>query len=56
MEDVLKGVIRHLLTTLGGAGLVISEGTTETIAAGLIAMGGVAWSIYSKKGKNNETL
>lgn len=48
MKDVLNGIIRHLITSLGGAGLVISEDETQMAAAALVTLGGFIWSIYEK--------
>lgn len=48
MKDVLNGIIRHLITTLGGAGLVISEDETQMAAAALATIVGFLWSVYEK--------
>lgn len=51
-SEQLAGIIRHILTTLGG-GLatkgLIDEAALSAIAGGIAALVGVAWSWWSKK-------
>ena len=52
MPDVVSGIIRHVLTTAGGAlvaaGYLTSDQWT-TIAGALAVIIGVVWSIISKR-------
>lgn len=62
-STVIVGIIRHILTTLGG--ILVAKGqldsaNLETIAGGLSALVGVVWSVYDKRTKplvvtNSET-
>jgi hypothetical protein len=44
----LTGVLRHVLTALGGAGFVASDDDLARLASALVALAGVLWSIWSK--------
>ena len=51
-QDQVLGIVRHVLTTVGG--IVVSKGITDTntmtaIVGGVVAFVGVVWSITSKK-------
>jgi hypothetical protein len=52
MPDILSGIIRHVLTTVGGAlvaaGYLTSDQWT-TIAGALAVIIGVVWSVISKR-------
>ena len=52
MNDIVAGLIRHALTTLGGvlvgAGYLTSDEWT-TIAGALAILIGVVWSVISKR-------
>jgi hypothetical protein len=52
MNDIVAGLIRHALTTLGGvlvgAGYLTSDEWT-TIAGALAVFIGVVWSVISKR-------
>ncbi len=52
MNEIVAGLIRHALTTLGGmlvgAGYVTSDEWT-TIAGALAVFVGVVWSVISKR-------
>jgi tetrahydromethanopterin S-methyltransferase subunit D len=52
MPDVVSGIIRHVLTTAGGAlvaaGYLTSDQWT-TIAGALAVIIGVVWSVISKR-------
>jgi len=52
-ESMLGGLIRHLLTTAGGAlvakGVVTATMLEPTIGA-IMTLFGVAWSLWKKKG------
>ena len=52
-KDVVLGLIRHAITTLGGA-LIVSKGlgdneTVNLVAGGIVAAIGIVWSIIDKK-------
>ena len=50
--DVIGGFVRHLLT-FGGGFLVtngmITDGDLQAVVGGVIAIGGVLWSIFAKR-------
>ena len=51
-QEQVLGIVRHLLTTVGG--IIVSkgindEGTMTAIVGGLVAVVGVVWSIWSNK-------
>lgn len=50
--DVISGLLRHLLT-FGGGYLVtngtLTDGDVQAITGGVIAIGGVLWSILNKR-------
>jgi hypothetical protein len=52
MNDIVAGLIRHALTTLGGvlvgAGYLTSDEWT-TLAGALVVFIGVVWSVLSKR-------
>ena len=51
-ESMIGGLVRHLLTTAGGALVakgVIAATAVEPIIGGLMALFGVAWSLWRKK-------
>ena len=50
MANILAGVIRHLLTAAGGAGLFSDNDVTQ-IASGLAALGGIIWSVVDKRSR-----
>jgi len=49
---IIKALVRHILTALGGA-LVVKYGvdgaSIEAIAGGAATAAGVAWSVYEKR-------
>lgn len=52
-KEVVLGLIRHALTTFGGA-IIVSKGlgdseTVNLIAGGIVAAIGVVWSVLDKK-------
>lgn len=52
MNPVYAGLIRHLLTALGGALAAkgyIGSGDVELVAGALATIIGVAWSVYEKR-------
>jgi len=55
MNTIIGSIVRHLLTSAGGAlaahGYAVSNSDVETIAGGLLAIGGVVWSIWQKRSK-----
>ena len=56
--DVIGGLTRHLLT-FGGGFLVtngtISDGELQAVIGGVIAIGGVLWSIFAKRAASSAT-
>ena len=51
-QDEILGIIRHLLTALGG--VLVTKGYVDgagldTIVGALVAVAGVAWSVYQKR-------
>jgi len=51
MGAVLTGLVRHILTILGGS--LMTQGVLETndidiVSGGLVAIGAVIWSVVSK--------
>jgi len=50
--DVIGGLVRHLLT-FGGGFLVtngtMSDGDLQAVVGGVIAIGGVFWSVFTKR-------
>lgn len=51
-KEVVSGVVRHILTALGGVLVskgVIEAGQVEMLVGSLVGIIGVAWSIYAKK-------
>jgi hypothetical protein len=54
MNPMLFGLLRHVLTMAGGylvAKGYVSEGDVETIVGATIALAGVAWSAFDKRGR-----
>lgn len=48
----IQGIVRHILTTLGGSLVtagVVTEGQLETLIGALVIVGGVAWSCWQKR-------
>ncbi len=58
--DKLSGILRHLLTTVGGAGFVVSQDDLLKLVSALATLIGFAWSLWSKSkqgtGKTPATL
>jgi hypothetical protein len=52
MKETVLGVVRHILTAIGG-GLIatgnVTEGDWQAIVGGVIAAIGVVWSILQKR-------
>lgn len=51
-NEILLGLVRHVLTALGGvlvAKGTVDQSTVETIVGGAAAIVGALWSIVSKK-------
>lgn len=49
--EVLGGIVRHVLTGIGGyfvASGTIDAGTMEIAVGAIVALVGVAWSIWTK--------
>lgn len=50
-SDDIQGVIRHILTTAGGALVttgVLSSGQLQDAIGALMVIGGIGWSLYQK--------
>ncbi len=50
--EVMGGIVRHLLTAIGGyffATGALDAGTLETAVGAAVALVGVAWSIWAKR-------
>lgn len=45
----LAGILRHILTTVGGAGFAVSDDDLVKLCSALAALAGVLWSIYTKR-------
>ena len=55
MQDIILGVVRHTLTSAGGA--LIAKGTVTSVAldqgvGAVITLIGIVWSIIEKKRKS----
>lgn len=51
-KEIVQGILRHLLTGVGGALAVkyqIDGATIEAIVGGVVALVGVVWSIRAKR-------
>lgn len=51
-SDAIQGIIRHFLTTAGGALVasgVINSGQLQDAVGALMVLGGIGWSIYQKR-------
>jgi hypothetical protein len=51
-QRVIMGVVRHGLTTIGGAMVAngyLDAAAAETVTGAGIALAGVAWSIWEKR-------
>jgi hypothetical protein len=56
--DVIGGLTRHLLTFAGGflvTNGTISDGELQAVIGGVIAIGGVLWSIFAKRAAGSAT-
>jgi hypothetical protein len=54
MNPMIFGLLRHVLTMAGGALVAAgyaSPTDVETVVGALLAIGGVAWSAYDKRGR-----
>lgn len=52
MQTMIMGIARHILTAAGGAMVakgVVDAGTAETAIGALVALTGVAWSVFEKR-------
>lgn len=51
-QDQILGLVRHILTTSGGAavaGGVATQDQMVAIVGGIVALAGAAWSYYAKR-------
>ena len=51
-SESLWGIVRHILTTVGGALVTsgyVSEAQLETLVGAVVILAGVAWSVIQKK-------
>lgn len=49
--EIVGGIVRHLLTALGGyvvATGALDAATTETAIGALVTLAGIAWSVWTK--------
>lgn len=54
MNPMLMGLARHVLTLAGGALVTagyLDEGSMQTAVGALVALAGVAWSAFDKRGR-----
>lgn len=54
-KDAILALLRHLLTTLGGAAAYagyVDSAEIEPIIGGLVALAGLIWSLIDKKQRN----
>jgi hypothetical protein len=54
---IVQAIVRHLLTAVGGglvANGVVDSQSMEAITGGIIAVTGLAWSVYDKYSKKGE--
>lgn len=52
MNEAMAGLVRHLLTTLGGVLVAkgyIEAGVVEQLAGAVVAIVGVVWSVLAKR-------
>jgi hypothetical protein len=52
MKDVVMGIVRHILTAVGGAVVakgMIDAGQAEIVVGSLVALAGVAASVIEKR-------
>ena len=50
-SEIVGGIVRHLLTAVGGyfvATGTLDAGTAEMAVGALVTLAGIAWSIWSK--------
>ena len=53
-RDMWLGVVRHVLTGLGGVFVTlgtIDADTANTLVGAAVTLGGIAWSVADKKGR-----
>lgn len=51
-NEILLGLVRHILTAVGGvlvAKGTVDQSTVETVVGGVAAIVGALWSVFSKK-------
>ena len=52
MKETIMGIIRHILTSVGGAVVAtgyVGESDYTAIVGGVVAIVGVVWSVLDKK-------
>lgn len=52
LKEQVLGILRHILTSAGGAAVasgVVTQDQATSIIGGVVALVGVAWSIYSNR-------
>ena len=49
MWTYIAGIVRHVLTLLGGAGFVVADDVVMQVVSALAAIAGVVWSIVYKR-------
>lgn len=48
MQQIIFGILRHLLTFGGGAGMVYSDNELMTVASIIVTVIGIIWSVINK--------
>jgi hypothetical protein len=52
MKAIVLGILRHVLTAVGGAGLfqgALSNDDWNTATSAILTLAGIAWSVYEKR-------
>jgi hypothetical protein len=49
MKKIVSLLVRHALTTIGGAGFVASDSDVEAVASALLVLVGIAHSLWEKR-------
>jgi hypothetical protein len=57
--DEIEGILRHVLTSLGGALVaqgVISNGQLTDVVGAICVLGGVGWSLWQKRKQRQQVV
>jgi hypothetical protein len=52
MQAVILGLVRHVLTALGGAAILkgyIDTAGVEAVVGAVMTLAGIAWSVFEKR-------